>query len=194
MYIAYMHTYMSALRKILLSTEEIFTLVWINAVSDYSCSTVSRITELSMKDIYVLSMWMAHSHYDKWALFRTQWSPCWVYWTKCSILLCKVIGPISASKSLKKSTGEKIFSIKRVKLFATCCPLTDFILLQTEPSWTLHGNESIVLARLILKPCGSWCYQLMYNSFLFKEQNSDLINFHWVFLKQADAGQDFFWD
>lgn len=52
-------------------------------------------------------MWMAHSHYDKWALFRTQWSPCWVYWTKCSILLCKVIGPINASKSLKKSAGGK---------------------------------------------------------------------------------------
>lgn len=105
LYIVRMHTYMSTLRKILLSIEERVTFVWINAVVDYFCSTVSRITELSMKGI--LSMWMTHSHYDKWALFRTQWSPCWVYWTKCSILLCKVIGPINASKSLKKSTGGK---------------------------------------------------------------------------------------
>lgn len=101
--------------KILLSIGEIFTFVWINAVVDYFCSTVSRITELSMKGI--LSMWMAHSHYDKWALFRTQWSPCWVYWTKCSILLCKVIGPINASRSLKKSTGEKKISIRSAKLY-----------------------------------------------------------------------------
>lgn len=58
-----MHRYMSTLGKILLNIEEIFTFVWINAVVDYFCSTVSRITELSMKGIQ--SMWMAHSHYDK---------------------------------------------------------------------------------------------------------------------------------
>jgi len=50
-YIVHTHTYMSTLRKILLSIEEIFTFVWINAVVDYFCSTVSRITELSMKGI-----------------------------------------------------------------------------------------------------------------------------------------------
>lgn len=46
-----MHRYMSTLGKILLNIEEIFTFVWINAVVDYFCSTVSRITELSMKGI-----------------------------------------------------------------------------------------------------------------------------------------------
>lgn len=51
LYILHMHTYMSTLRKILLNIEEIFTFVWINAVVEYVCSTVSRITELSMKDI-----------------------------------------------------------------------------------------------------------------------------------------------
>lgn len=51
LYILHMHTYMSTLRKILLNIEEIFTFVWINAVVEYFCSTVSRITELSMKDI-----------------------------------------------------------------------------------------------------------------------------------------------
>lgn len=174
LYIVHMH--MSTLRKILLNVEEIFTFVWINAVVDYFCSTVSRITELSMEGI--LSMWMAHSHYDKWALFRTQWSPCWVYWTKCSILLCKVIGPINASKSLKKSTEKKkIQHQKSEAVFATCHPLIDFILLQIESSWTFHGNESLVLVRLILKACGSWCYRLMHNNFLLKEQNSEFFGF-----------------
>lgn len=42
---------MSTLRRILLNIEEMFTFVWINAVADYFCSTVSRITELSMKGI-----------------------------------------------------------------------------------------------------------------------------------------------
>lgn len=168
---------MSTLRKILLNIEEIFTFVWINAVADYFCSTVSRITELSMKGI--LSMWMAHSHYDKWALFRTQWSPCWVYWTKCSMLLCKVIGPINASKSLKKSAGKKkkIQRQKSESLFATCHSLIDFILLQIESGCTFHGNESLVLVRLILKPRGSWCYRLMHNNFLFKEQSSEFFSF-----------------
>lgn len=49
--IVHMHIYMSTVRKILLNIEEIFTFVWINAVADYFCSTVSRITELSMKGI-----------------------------------------------------------------------------------------------------------------------------------------------
>lgn len=177
LYIVPLHTYMSTLRKILLNIEEIFTFVWINAVADYFCSTVSRITELSMKGI--LSMWMAHSHYDKWALFRTQWSPCWVYWTKCSILLCKVIGPINVSKSLKKSAGKRknIQHQKSESLFATCHPLIDFILSQIESGWTFHGNESLVLVRLILKPCGSWCYRLMHNNFLFKDQSSEFFSF-----------------
>lgn len=156
LYIVLLRTNMSTLRRILLNIEEMFTFVWINAVADYFCSTVSRITELSMKGI--LSMWMAHSHYDKWALFRTQWSPCWVYWTKCSILLCKVIGPINASKSLKKSAGgkkKKIPHQKSESLFATCHPLTDFILLQIESGWRFRGNESLMLVRLILKPRGS---------------------------------------
>lgn len=63
LYIVHMHRYMSTLGIILLNIEEIFTFVWINAVVDYFCSTVSRITELSVKGIQ--SMWMAHSHYDK---------------------------------------------------------------------------------------------------------------------------------
>lgn len=138
---------MSTLRKILLNIEEIFTFVWINAVADYFCSTVSRITELSMKGI--LSMWMAHSHYDKWALFRTQWSPCWVYWTKCSMLLCKVIGPINASKSLKKSAGKKkkdsaseewIF-ICYLSLFNRLYSLANWVRLYIPWEWKFSAGE-----------------------------------------------------
>lgn len=198
LYIVPLHKYMSTLRIILLNIEEIFTFVWINAVADYFCSTVSRITELSMKGI--LSMWMAHSHYDKWALFRTQWSPCWVYWTKCSILLCKVIGPINASKSLKKSEGKKeIQHQKGESLFATCHPLTDFILLQIVSGWTFNGNESLVLVRLILKPRDSWFYSWCTTIFFLKTKAVNFlallfINFHWVLIKQTDFGQDLFWD
>lgn len=41
----------------------------------------------------------------RWALFRSQWRPCWEYWTRCSMLLCSVTGPMSRSRSLKNS-GE----------------------------------------------------------------------------------------
>lgn len=131
LYIVHMHIYMSTVRKILLNIEEIFTFVWINAVADYFCSTVSRITELSMKG--TLSVWVAHSHYDKWALLRTQWSPCWVYWTKCSILLCKVIGPINASRSLKKSTGERIDSASEQR--SCICYLSPFNRFYSLANW-----------------------------------------------------------
>jgi len=53
LYIVHMHRYISSLRKHLLNIEEIFTFVWINAVVDYFCSTVSRITELSMEGYIV---------------------------------------------------------------------------------------------------------------------------------------------
>lgn len=163
LYIVLLRTNMSTLRRILLNIEEMFTFVWINAVADYFCSTVSRITELSMKGI--LSMWMAHSHYDKWALFRTQWSPCWVYWTKCSILLCKVIGPINASKSLKKSAGEKKDSASEEWIFI--CYLSPFNRFYSLANWVR------------LKIPWEWKF------------NAGEINFKapWFIMLQADAQQ-----
>ena len=45
--------------------------------------------------------------YDRWALFRSQCRPCWEYCTRCSMLLCRVTGPMSRSRSLKNSRGQR---------------------------------------------------------------------------------------
>lgn len=72
---------------------------------------------------------------------------------------------------------ERFQHQKSEAVFAICHPLIGFILLQIESSWTFHGNESLVLVRLILKPHGSWCYRLIRNNFLLKEQNSEFFSF-----------------
>lgn len=45
--------------------------------------------------------------YVRWVLFRSQCRPCWEYWTRCSMLLCRVTGPMSRSRSLKNSRGQR---------------------------------------------------------------------------------------
>lgn len=46
--IIYIHICFCTLKKYCLASEEVFTFVWSNAVVEYFCSTVSRITELSV--------------------------------------------------------------------------------------------------------------------------------------------------
>lgn len=58
--------------------------------------------------------------YGRWALFRSQCRPCWEYWTRCSMLLCRVTGPMSRSRSLKNSRGQTEWLECHTRY--VCCP------------------------------------------------------------------------